>query len=506
MNCGKVWLVGAGPGETDLLTIKGKKAIEQAEVVVYDRLVGQGILAMIPSDTRCIDVGKCAGNHTMSQNEINQILLKEALQGKKVVRLKGGDPFLFGRGGEELVLLAEYNIPYEVVPGITSAMAVPAYHGIPVTHRDYASSVHVITGHRREGKSYNIDFSALVAVKGTLVFLMGVSALGDICRGLLEAGIDKDMPAALLQKGTTAKQKRMIATVSTLEQKVKEQGAATPAIIIVGRVCELAEVFSWYEKRPLSGCRILITRPKELISTLSEKLKEKGAEVLEIPAIEILPIKENKVLKKALHQLAKYQWLVFTSPSGVEVFLDRMKEEGIDIRRIGRIKIAVVGLGTKKKLEEKGIYADYMPNVYDGKALGELIGSNCRDGDHILIPRGKRGNQELIEEIVKRHQVVIEDIPTYDTVYRNQDRIGIQKEFEQGNIDYVMFTSSSTVKGFVEITKGLDYRLVKAVCIGKQTEEEAKQYNMVTYRGKEATIDSLIEVAETFFRKKDRNE
>ncbi len=496
MSKGKVWLVGAGPAETDLLTIKAKKVIEQADVVVYDRLIGQGILMLIPETAKCIDVGKRAGNHTMPQEQINQILLEEALQGKCVVRLKGGDPFLFGRGGEELELLSKYGVPYEIVPGITSAISVPAYHGIPVTHRDYCSSVHIITGNKGKDKQYDIDFEALVHTGGTLVFLMGASALADICNGLVNAGMENDMPAAILQKGTTSKQKRIVATISTLEQEVRKQGGQTPAIIVVGKVCQLANDFSWYEKLPLAGKKILVTRPKELISTLSEKLKNKGAEVLEIPTIRIRPVKENERLKDALLCLEQFQWLVFTSPSGVEVFFDAMREARIDIRRLVGIKIAAIGEGTRRKVEEKGILINLLPEKYDGRSLGEAVRMNCSDGDRILIPRASIGNEEIIEEIRKNPLLSVMDIPTYDTVYSVPDLINLRDEFERKNIDFAVFTSKSTVKGFIQATGELDYSLVNAVCIGEQTKTEAQKYNMTTWMAKKATIDSLVETIE----------
>ena len=312
---GKVWLVGAGPGDTGLITVKGEQVLKEAQVVVYDALVGQGILNRIPKEAKLINVGKRSSHHLMKQEEINRILaeeagkglrvvrlkggdpflfgrggeelelLREAEKGRRVVRLKGGDPFLFGRGGEELELLAEKGIPYEVVPGVTSALAVPAYNGIPVTHRDFCSSLHIVTGHKRQGGEYDIDFEALVRAKGTLVFLMGVSALQEIMKGLLDGGMDPDMPAAILQKGTTARQKRIVATVATLPEEVERQGIETPAIIVVGKVCALSEEFGWFEKLPLKGQRILVTRPKERAGTLSDKLRVLGADVWEYPCI-----------------------------------------------------------------------------------------------------------------------------------------------------------------------------------------------------------------------------
>ena len=237
------------------------------------------------------------------------------------VRLKGGDPFLFGRGGEELELLTVNGIPYEIVPGVTSSIAVPAYNGIPVTHRDFCSSVHIITGHRRAGKEYDIDFKALVNTKGTLVFLMGIAALSDICFGLLEAGMDPAMPAAVLQKGTTADQKRVVATVATLKEEVDRQGIETPAIIVVGKVCRLADEFGWYEKLPLAGWKVLVTRPKGRSSRTAEELRRRGAEVLELPSIRTVPLEDQSTLVHAFEEISSYQWIVFTSPTGVEIFL-----------------------------------------------------------------------------------------------------------------------------------------------------------------------------------------
>ena len=493
MSDGKVWLVGAGPGDAGLFTLKGKEVLNQADVVVYDSLVGQGIMTMIPSRAKKINVGKRASNHTMPQEQINEVLLKEAKKGQKVVRLKGGDPFLFGRGGEELELLEEEQIPYEIVPGVTSPISVPAYNGIPVTHRDYCSSVHIITGHKKAGAEYDIDFEALVRTKGTLVFLMGVKALSDICQGLLKAGMDREMPAAILQKGTTARQKRIVATVSTLAEEVRRQGIETPAIIVVGKVCALADKFSWYEKLPLAGWKVLLTRPKDLISSMAGKLRRMGAEVLELPAIRTEPIEENPELEKAMEVLSEYQWLVFTSPTGVKVFFQQMKKYGKDIRSLGQAKVAAIGEGTRKKLEERGIFVDLMPEVYDGASLGKALAEVCDGSEKILIPRARLGTRELLIPLEEKG-IHTDDIPTYDTLYESSEFIDEKKEFETGRIDCAVFTSASTVKGFVESTRGLDYSRVKAACIGKQTRAAADAYGMETYMADKATMDSLAEL------------
>lgn len=491
---GKVWLVGAGPGDVGLFTLKGKQVLEQAEVVVYDSLVGDGVLAMVPAGARLINVGKRAGHHLMKQEMINQVLLEEAQKGYRVVRLKGGDPFLFGRGGEELELLSEHGIPYEVVPGVTSCIAVPAYNGIPVTHRDYCSSVHVITGHKKAGQSYNIDFEALVRTGGTLVFLMGVTALEDICSNLIKAGMSPSVPAAILQQGTTAGQKRIVATVGTLKEEVDRQGILTPAIIVVGGVCEVADRFEWYEKLPLAGCKIVVTRPKELISQMADRLRKQGAEVLELPAIALSPVEDDRKIRECLEQLEKYQWIAFTSPSGVKIFFEFLKKNGKDIRALGRAKLAAIGKGTKRELEARGMYPDLMPEVFDGASLGKKMAECCEENSRILIPRAAIGNAEIIRGLSVRKDLVVDDVATYETRYEVQSIIDESGAFERGEITYAVFTSASTVRGFVHALPGLEYSKVKAVCIGKQTAAQAEEYGMHTYTAKEASIDSLVEL------------
>ena len=495
MAAGKVWLVGAGPGDIGLFTLKGEAVLQQADVVVYDSLVGEGVLARIPEHARLINVGKRASHHTMVQEDINKVLLEEAQKGNKVVRLKGGDPFLFGRGGEELELLSENGISYEIVPGVTSPISVPAYNGIPVTHRDFCSSLHIITGHKRAGQTYDIDFRALTQTKGTLVFLMGIAALEDICKGLLNGGMDPDMPAAVLQKGTTAGQKRVVATVSTLNAEVDRQGIETPAIIVVGKVCSLADRFAWYEKLPLAGWKVLVTRPRQHISKTADLLRKKGAEVLELPSICTVPVEDNSRLYEAFEKLAAYQWIIFTSPVGVEIFFDEMDRKEMDVRSLGQAKIAVIGEGTKKKLKEHHLLADFVPSVYDGETLGTEIAKELQGDEKILIPRAEAGNKKLTE-LLEQTGAKVDDIATYTTCYEKSRLIDEKKEFETGSVDCVVFTSASTVKGFVEGTQGLDYTSVKAACIGKQTKAAADAYGMQTRMAKKATIESLIELVE----------
>ncbi|MDO4622546.1 MAG: uroporphyrinogen-III C-methyltransferase [Eubacteriales bacterium] len=493
---GKVYLVGAGPGDAGLLTRKGYELLMQADVVCYDSLVGDSILAMIPERARLINVGKRSSNHTMPQEKMNVLLLEEAQKGNTVVRLKGGDPFLFGRGGEELELLADNGVPFEVVPGITSSIAVPAYNGIPVTHRDFTSSLHIITGHKRAGQKLDLNFDALVRVDGTLVFLMGVAALHDICEGLMGAGMDTQMPAAILQKGTTAGQKRIVATVATIEEEVERQGIETPAIIVVGKVCALADRFAWYEKLPLAGTKVLVTRPRDRRSTLSEKLRAKGAEVLEIPSIETVPAEDLSLLDDAIAHMELYQWIAFTSPYGVRVFFDRMNEKNMDIRRLYGVSVAAIGEGTKAELRNRGVIADLVPEIYDGQSLGAAIAKAAKEGDRILLPRAKIGNRAILDEL---SAFAVDDLPIYETVYRNETILDETALFENGEISCAVFTSTSTVDAFAAANPSLDMSKVRAMCIGKQTEEAARRYSMQTETAQKATIDSLVALVESIF-------
>ena len=566
---GKVWLVGAGPGDRGLFTLKGLEVLQNAEVVVHDALIGDEVLTLIPENAVKINVGKRASHHRMEQDQINRTLLEQAQAGKRVVRLKGGDPFLFGRGGEELELLAENNIPFEVVPGVTSAFAVPAYNGIPVTHRDFTSSVHIITGHRRASKgpdvsadkypaagtgtgtaadkkesagtgkgdadSLGIDYEALVRTHGTLIFLMGLSNLPAIMKGLLLAGIDPDLPAAVLERGTTARQKRVLATVSTLEEEAARSQIQAPAIIVVGEVCRLADSFAWAEKRPLAGKKILLTRPKELISEMAVRLRRAGAEVLEMPAIETVPIEPNPALDRKMAELRagdkRPDWIIFTSPSGVRIFMERLLSEQ-DIRVLAGIKIAVIGEGSAKKLRTYGIRADFMPSVYDGETLGrelarkirqesaeaelqkpaeEKIHSFTEENVHysaeetlqksaepdppvrILIPRAAIGNPELTEELQKAGNVEISDIAIYDTRYVSPELIDVPAQIRKGEIDYAVFTSASTVRGFSAVMKDTDLSGFKAICIGRQTRAAAEARGMETRMAEKATLGALVE-------------
>lgn len=483
---GKVYLVGAGPSDVGLLTCKGRDVLQKADVVVYDALVGEAILALVPPTARCINVGKRARNHTRSQWQINEILLEEAQKGNTVVRLKGGDPFLFGRGGEELELLTQHGIPYEIVPGITSAIAVPAYNGIPVTHRDFCSSLHIITAHKKADEPLDIDFEALVRTKGTLVFLMGVTALPAICEGLLQAGMDPEMPAAVLHRGTSARQKRVVSTLSKLPEAAAHMEA--PSIIVVGKVCALEEEFAWAEKRPLFGKRFLVTRPRERASELARRLRELGGEVVEFPTIELHAI-ENA----SLNGLDDSRWLVLTSPSGVKIFFDLLKKQHKDVRSLSHLKVAALGSGTAKELEQHGILADLVPPTYDARTLGVTLAAKLEPGDKVFIARAKQGSPELTEQLRSVPWADVQDVAIYETAL-TRPPILEPMELLDGDT-WAVFTSASTVRGFAAAAGTEELSAVRALCIGHQTEAQALKYGMTTKVSAAATIDSLVDLA-----------
>ena len=490
---GKVILVGAGPGDPGLLTLKGREALRKAEVVVYDRLVSPAILAMMPADAEKIDVGKEASHHKVPQWQINQILLDKALEGKTVVRLKGGDPFVFGRGGEELELLAEHGVAFEEVPGVTSAIAACAYAGIPVTHRDFCSSLHIITGHARAGAELTIDFEALVRTRGTLVFLMGVTAMPKIVEGLLQVGMDPDTPAAMVESGTTPAQRRCDATLGTLPERAAAMGIHSPAIIVVGKVCALAKDFCWYDKLPLKGKRILVTRPRDRAGTLSEKLRALGADVTEYPCIETVPILPCIEMERALGRIGDYQWLAFTSPAGVEAFWSCLRGMGKDARHLGGVGLAAIGSGTAKALAEHGLAADLIPSVYDAAHLGAELAEQA--SGKVLILRAEIGSPALTEAL-ERGNIAYDDISVYRTMYENPQSQALRELLEAGELRYVTFTSASTVKGFVSsVGEGADFSKITGLCIGEQTAAEAEKHGIAVKIAKKATIDALVDLA-----------
>ena len=484
---GSVILVGAGPGDPGLLTQKGRQAIENAQVVVYDRLVSPAILSLIPKDAEKINVGKESSNHLVPQEEINRILLRKAQEDKRVVRLKGGDPFLFGRGGEELELLEAAGIPFQVVPGVTSALSVPAYAGIPVTHRDFCSSVHIITGHARAGAELHIDFEALRRTGGTLVFLMSVSSLPRICRGLLDAGMAPDMPAAVVERGTLPRQRKLVSTLEKLPSEAEKAGVKSPAIIVVGKVCALSSRFDWFDGLPMKGKTVVVTRPEDRSGTLTQRLRELGAEVVDYPCIRTVAREENPELEEAMENLSRYRCLVFTSPAGPEIFFRRLRAAGRDARALSGLTLAAIGPKTAKAMERFGVTADLVPETYDSDHLAKAL--EAVEGP-VLLCRASRGSTAL-PEMLERKGIPFADVPIYDTVYTAPDPQKVDALL--GEKLLVTFTSASTVRGFVESLPGRDLKNVIGCCIGKQTEAEAKKYGLTTVVSQEATMESLME-------------
>ena len=487
MNAGNVILVGAGPGDPGLLTRKGLEALRQAEVVVYDRLVGPEILSLIPETAEKIDVGKQASNHPVPQDRINQILLEKAQEGKWVVRLKGGDPFLFGRGGEELELLKDNGIPFQEVPGVTSALSVPAYAGIPVTHRDYCSSVHIITGHAKAGAELKIDFDALRRTNGTLVFLMGVTALPMICKGLLDAGMEGNMPAAVIERGTLPRQRKVISTLAELPKAAKDAKIVSPAIIVVGRVCGLSDSFDWFDNLPLKGREIIVTRPAERNGSLCGELSALGASVTAYPCIRTVERVNNPELDEAIGRLNDYRFLVFTSPAGPEIFFRHLRKQHKDARALWNLKIAAIGPKTAGELEKFGVFADLVPETYDSDHLAQAM---AQVEGPVLLCRASEGS-DAVPRLFAKKGIPYADIACYDTVYEAPNSKPVKELVESGAI--VTFTSASTVRGFVRSLPDTDYSRIIGCCIGKQTAAEAEKYGIPVKIAEKATMESLIE-------------
>ncbi|MCL2137275.1 MAG: uroporphyrinogen-III C-methyltransferase [Coriobacteriia bacterium] len=485
-----VTLVGAGPGDVGLLTLKGAEALQAADVVLFDRFVGPEILALIPAQAERINVGKTAGNHPVPQAEINRLLMDKALQGLNVVRLKGGDPFVFGRGGEELELLVENGIPFEVVPGVTSAIAGLAYAGIPVTHRDYASSVHFITSQAKNNEEPNINFSALVDGGGTLVFLMGVSALEAIVKGLLVAGMSEKTPAAVVENATLAQQRKIVSDLAGLSAAARAAQIVSPALIVVGDVCALSDDYDWFSALPLHGRRILVPRLDAKPSRLAKGLRKQGAEAMELLLGELKAAEDIKQLIESTCQaIEEFDWLVFTSAFGVTVFFDQVIASGIDIRSLQHLKVASVGSETTRQLQAYGIGVAYQPGEYNGEALAEGLAELVSPDEKLILARAADGASGL-PDTLGRHQLSFADLPLYHRSTLD-GAVGLQS---LPDFDLVAFTSSSGVEGLVQAAaaQGIGLASAKALCIGKTTAQTAIAAGMDVSQSDQATIDSLI--------------
>lgn len=495
MADGQVTLVGAGPGHRDLLTLGGMEALAEAEVVLYDQLVGEEILAMMPPAAELVDVGKHSGNHTVPQQDINRLILQYAQKGRRVVRLKGGDPYLFGRGAEELELLAASSIPFRVIPGVTSPVAVPAYAGIPVTHRDYASSVHILTGHGKRGEAPKIDYEELVKLRGTLVFLMGVSALEELCAGLLAAGMDGGMPAALIQSGTTPAQRRLVSTVAQLPRRAEEENMRPPAVLVVGRVCELAGQMDFTRFWPLWGKRVLTCSSRATGGKLARRLRALGAGVTEFASIEMIPLEGQDPFWQ---RMDGYGWVVFTSVYGAEQFFAQLAQRGLDIRSLAGIHFAAIGSETARVVRERGIHLDFVPAEYNAEKLAEGLAEKVKPGEKALLYRAQEGTPVLAETLAQGG-VDFEECPAYRTEYRNPGGEKLAGEVAAGAFDLLTFTSASSVKGFAAALPAAPFAQLEAVCIGESTAAAARALGITVRVSPTATVASMAEyIAEVY--------
>ncbi|MBW1989996.1 MAG: uroporphyrinogen-III C-methyltransferase [Deltaproteobacteria bacterium] len=477
-----VYLIGAGPGDPGLITVKGLSCIKKADVVVYDYLAAPALLANAREDAEIIYVGKKGGDHTLSQEGINRLLVDKAKEGKTVARLKGGDPYIFGRGGEEAEVLAAANIPFEVVPGVTSAVAAPAYAGIPLTHRRMTSTVTFVTGHEdpaKEGSS--IRWKELAAGGGTLVFLMGVKNLPGIAKNLMDHGRSADTPAALVRWGTTPKQESLAATLGTIAKEAEKAGIKAPAVLVVGEVVSLRHALSWFEKKPLFGKTIVVTRSRAQASALVERLAELGARCIETPAIRVAPPEDPGPMDRAIDALSSFHWLGFTSVNGVDFFFDALRTKGLDARALGGAKVAAIGPATAARLGDFGIVPDLVPETFRAESVAEAFSGMDMEGKRVLLPRARLARPVLPVELSKMGAEVHE-VVAYETLPGADDAGDLPLLLEKGEVDAVTFTSSSTVDNFARILGEADFAekmsRTLAACIGPVTAETLEKHGV----------------------------
>ncbi|MDL1970734.1 MAG: uroporphyrinogen-III C-methyltransferase [Candidatus Desulfofervidaceae bacterium] len=500
----KVYLIGAGPGDPELLTLKAKRLLEKAEVVIYDYLAHPQLLDYAPQAEK-IYVGKTAGRHTLSQEEINALLVKKAQEGKMVVRLKGGDPFIFGRGGEEAEELIKNGISFEVVPGVTSAIAVPAYAGVPLTHRAYASSVAFITGHEDPTKKDSaINWEKLATGVDTLVFLMGVGHLPLIVDQLISHGRSPETPVAIIRWGTLPEQQTVRGTLSNIVAEAEKAAIRPPAIIVVGRVVELREFLNWWEKKPLFGKKILVTRAQGQASLMVKQLQDLGARCYIFPTIEIAPPASWEALDKAITKLNQYDWCLFTSVNGVVYFRERLEYLGKDVRALAGVKIGVIGEKTAGALQDWGIKPDIMPGEFRAEALAETLTKAGIKGKRILLPRAEKA-RDVLPVTLQSAGAEVEVVPTYRTVLPEVKKEEFKKLLIKG-VDIITFTSSSTVKHLAQLVnpESLSDLLedVTIACIGPITAKTAQDLGLkVDVMPEKYTIEALIKAIVNYIAK-----
>ena len=495
-----IFLVGSGPGDPGLFTVKGVRCMEQADAVVYDRLAPESLLRYAKPGAERVYVGKKPGEPTMPQEEINKLLVDLGRSGKTVVRLKGGDPYVFGRGGEEALALIGAGLPFEVVPGVTSGIAAPAYAGIPVTHRGVATSVAFVTGHEDPAKGHqDVDWTRLANGADTLVLYMGVGRLAEISTSLISAGKNPDTPVAVIRWGSLPEQRTITGTLEDIAERVAEAGLKPPAITIVGEVANLREAgLDWYERRPLFGRRIVVTRARAQAGELSIELEALGAEAVEFPTIEIASPEDFGPLDDAIHALDSFDWLVFTSVNGVDAFVERLRHHGLDLRAVPRgAKVAAIGPATAERIEALGLRVDVVPAEYRAESLLEEITGDSLAGKRILIPRAKVAREVLPERLREAGAEVVVP-PAYESRPSSEAREDVARRLESGEVDCVTFTASSTVENFVgafgeeEAVRLL--RDTRVVCIGPITADTARERGIrVDAQAREYTISGLVE-------------
>ncbi|HVC32465.1 MAG TPA: uroporphyrinogen-III C-methyltransferase [Chloroflexota bacterium] len=496
---GRVYLVGSGPGDPGLLTLRGKACLERAEVVVYDRLIDPALLALAPARAECLFVGKEADHQLLRQEDINRILVDRAGAGKTVVRLKGGDPFVFGRGGEEAEALAAAGISFEVVPGVTSAVAVPAYAGIPLTHRDFASSFTVVTGHEDPEKPESrLDWQQLAAGAGTLVILMGLGNLEEIARELTAHGRPPTTPVAVIERGTRPSQRTVLATLADVAERARAAKLGSPATIVVGDVAALRDRLAWYDNRPLFGKRILITRTREQAGTLAALLAERGAIPVELPTIRIEPPADWGPVDHAIDELDRYAWAIFTSANGVRCFFERLEHRGLDVRTLKGVRLGAIGPATAAALAAWHLRVDFSPSTYVAEAIVEGMKQLDLAGQRVLLPRAQDVREVLATGLASLGALV-DDVAVYQTRPAGDADLA-RRLFEAGEVDVATLTSSSTVKNLVSLLGERAQQLLSRVTlasIGPITSQTARELGLtVQIEADEHSIPGLVAALE----------
>jgi uroporphyrinogen III methyltransferase / synthase len=484
-------LAGAGPGDIGLVTLRAREAVEQAEVVVYDYLCNPEILKWAPAGAEIVFAGKKSGQHTLPQEEINQFLVKKTKEGKRVVRLKGGDPFVFGRGGEEAETLAAAGLAFEIVPGISSAIAVPAYAGIPLTHRDFASSFTVFTGHEDPAKEETaVDYKALIAGKGTLVMLMGMERLASIVPELLANGADPRLPVALIRWGTTGRQQTLTGELGSIVKAVVD--FQPPAIAVFGRVVELRDKLSWFERRPLFGRRIVVTRTRKQASDLSAKLRILGADVYELPTIRVEPPDNLMDFGEMVRDVFQYDWIIFTSANGVDAFFEMFYRLYDDARSIGNVKIAAIGPATAQRIKSFHLSVDLQPKEFIAEAIVDgLLELGSVENLKFLVVRAL-GSREVLPKRLVELGGIVDEATAYKTVPEIDDTSGAQERFRSEGADLVTFTSSSTVENFLALKLPWPAQ-IKTASIGPITSETMRKNGLpVDVEAARYDVDGLV--------------